>query len=169
MELIIGLFHLFIMIYQIIYPIFFNNYFYDILYILFFYLLLLSYILLEGECIVTLIFKLINDDKYKLGSDIFNLKDVENILPFVNREFIHTIFGIFPIYFSFALYKINNRTKALPNYNFLLFCICYLFYISYLRKFFNEDLFKKYNLEDNIIYFIILATPFLLYSIYIYL
>lgn len=169
MELIIGLFHLFIMIYQITYPIFFNNYFYDILYILYFYLLLLSYILLKGECIVTLLFKFISDDKYKLGSDIFNLKDVENILPFVNREFIHTIFGIFPIYFSFALYKLNSRTKALPNYNFLLFCICYLFYVSYLRKFFNEDLFDKYKLKDNIIYFIILATPFLVYSIYILL
>ena len=167
MELIIGLFHLFIMIYQIFYPIFFNNYFYDIIYILFFYIILLSYILLKGECIVTLIFKLINDDKYKLGSDIFNLNDVENIVPFVNRGFIHSIFGILPIYFSFMLYKINKRTKALPNYNFLLFCMCYLFFILYLRQFFNEELFKKYNLEDNIIYFIILATPFLLYSIYI--
>ena len=167
MELIIGLFHLLIMIYQLFYPILFNNCFYDIIYILFFYIILLSYILLKGECIVTLLFKLIYNNKYEIGSDIFNLNDVENILPFVNRGFIHSIFGILPLYFSFMLYKINSRTKALPNYNFFIFCLCYLFFILYLRHFFNEELFKKYNIEDNIIYFNIIASPFLLYSIYI--
>lgn len=167
MELIIGLFHLLIMIYQLFYPILFNNWFYDIIYILFFYIILLSYILLKGECVVTLLFKLIYNNKYQIGSDIFKLNDVENILPFVTRGFIHSIFGILPLYFSFMLYKINSRTKALPNYNFLIFCLCYLFFILYLRHFFNEELFKKYNIEENIIYFNIIASPFLLYSIYI--
>lgn len=167
MELIIGLFHLLIMIYQLFYPILFNNWFYDIIYILFFYIILLSYILLKGECAVTLLFKLIYNNKYEIGSDIFKFNDVENILPFVNRGFIHLIFGILPLYFSFMLYKINSRTKALPNYNFLIFCLCYLFFILYLRHFFNEELFKKYNIEYNIIYFNIIATPFLLYNIYI--
>jgi hypothetical protein len=169
MKDIISFIHVITIIYQLFYPIIFNNYFYDIVYILFFYVTLLSYILLKGECIISLCYKIITNNKYELGTDIFELNDIQDILPFHNNKFTYAIYSIIPIYYFYELFKLNKRTKALPIYNFYIFIICFVFYISYLRKFFNERLFNKYKVENYIQFFYILSIPFLLYSIYLLL
>jgi len=169
MKYIIAFVHIIVLIYQLFYPIIFNNYFYDIVYILFFYILLLSYILFKGECIISLLHKISTNHKYIAGTNVFELNDIQIILPFFNAKFTYIIFTIISIYFMYMVYKLNNRTKALPNINTYIYFIFYIFYTFYLRKFFNERLFNKYKVENYIQFFYILSIPFLLYSIYLLL
>jgi hypothetical protein len=164
---IIGLIHITCVTYTLFYPIFFNNYFYNIIYILYFYILVLLYFLLKGECIITLIYNLINNKNYKIGSDVFNFPDIKLVCPFIDNKFVIFIFTLIPIYYIYMLYKFVNNTKAIPKYYFYIFVICFLFYMLYLRKFFNESLFNKYKVENYMQFFYILSIPFLLYSIYL--
>jgi len=110
---------------------------------------------------------LFNNNNYKIGSDVFNLPDIHLMLPFFKEQFLQFAFLLGTLYFIYAVYKVNNRTKALPKIYIYIYSLSFIFYTLYLRKFFNEALFNKYKVENYIQFFYILSIPFLLYSIYL--
>ena len=167
MEILISIFHLLIVIYEILYPLLFNNRFYDIIYILFFHMLLLSWILLRGECCISFLYKKLMIKDYIAGTNVFKFNDINRIFPFINESHIYFIFSILPFYYLYFTYVLNKRTNAIYNNQLFLFIFLHIFYIFYLRKFFIETMFNKYNIEKYFILFKLVSIPLLLYNIYV--
>jgi hypothetical protein len=74
-----GVLHILLISFAPFFPLFFPSL--DLLYVLFFLLLYLHWTLLDGECIISLFFKLYENKTYIIGSNPFSLPDVHSIIP----------------------------------------------------------------------------------------
>ena len=102
-----GLFHILLISFAPFFPFFFKGF--DLLYIIFFLLLYLHWTLLDGECIISLFFKLNSDKTYVIGSNPFSLPDVHSIispnlldilLPIMSSIVLVSNFIVFKQYFG---------------------------------------------------------------------
>jgi hypothetical protein len=142
---IIGGFHWLIVGYELLYPFLLKNYTLDIIYILFILLEMLSWLLFNDECIVSFWTKKINNHEYKAGDDSLDLSDMKSVIPsFVSKDLLVGFFAVLSIVHSYLLILVNERSHLLkPKYIYTVVLI-YLFYTLYVRKFYNEELFKRF-------------------------
>ena len=136
---------------------------YDYLYIYYIILLNLSWMIFNGECIISLIFKIKDDKNYKIGSRV-SADDIKELIG--NKLFniyIYLCLIFSSLSYFYVIYR-NNYQEYL--YIFLLFSITYGYiYLTYknqneLLKYKMFKIFKYIFIFISIIY-IILFTNYL--------
>jgi hypothetical protein len=151
-------------IFTLLYPFIIPKNKYDYLYIYYIILLNLSWMIFNGECFISLIFKKIKNKKYEIGSNI-NADDIKNITgsKFYNI-YIRLCLLLNSLSFIYVIYR-NDYPKYL--YMFLLFSITYGFF--YLN-FENQNILLKYKIFKIFKYiFIFISIIFIiLFSNYLY-
>jgi hypothetical protein len=152
--------HICLAAYQVFYPFVPSSRFYDCIYILFWLLTLLSYLLLKGECITSLIYKKMKNPDYELGSDIFTFDDMLQYFPWLSSTVLMNINLVLSLYFGYCIYIVNKRSHLLSNTNIGAFLTVFLSYVVYLRY---RELFDTAMLEPVII----LLSLFLFYASYL--
>jgi len=145
---ITGALHLLLTVVGSSYPFLFKNYTLDILYILFCLSKMLSWLLFKDECIISYLIKKQNNPEYKLGEKPFDLTDIYAITSsFISKETLTSVFSSLIILQSYLFIMVNQRSHILkPKYIYMMIFV-YLFYALYLRKFYNEDLFKRFGID----------------------
>jgi len=157
-----GILHLLIIFYQIFYPIIIqNNVLGDKIYILFHIILVSNWLLFKGECIISYSYKKIYDRNYKMGEKTLDLKDIKDILPFVDEKFILDYFIINTIIASILLIWTAIRNKIVNTINLVIILLSFFYVILRERKFYNKKLYdsieKLYILDlFNTIFIILL-------------
>jgi hypothetical protein len=161
---LVSIVHFILSVFMAIYAFIINKSQYDIYYICITLLILLSWLIYNGECYVTYLFKKTKNPNYIAGSQSIDLDDMN-------------ICGdkICSRYFFFALMIVNicsvglvlHRNKYLSEYTIYLFLLLYLILILILRKFYLSDsTFKYYHLDVFFEYFKIIFGIFILYVFY---
>ena len=103
--------HLLVILFNSLYPICVQNIKYDYIYIIFIYLIYLHWTFLKGECILSYIFKKLNNNNYELSSDFKN--DDFQYLFGDNKHYVTIILYILMIY---NIYIIGNRNNIKLQY-----------------------------------------------------
>jgi len=101
--------HIIICLYFMLYALIINNtkYDYDYIYLMLFYIIFYLTVFLKGECLLSYIFKIIENPNYKLGSDKKN--DDFYYLFGKYRDCVIFIKNIFIVLNIYLLYKRNNN------------------------------------------------------------
>ena len=155
-----GLVHICIAAYQLFYPFVPSSRFYDSIYILFWQFTLISYLLLKGECIMSLFHKKMKNPDYELGSEIFTFDDILQHFPWLSSTVLMNINLAFSLYFGYCIYIVNKRSHLLSGLNIGVFLTIFLAYVIYLR---NRALFDTAMLEPVII----ILSLYLFYTCYL--
>ena len=151
---IIGIFHLFFAIFMSLYGILFKKSFFDYFYIFYTILLLISWTMYNGECLLTYYIKKHLNNNYICGQDSTDLKDMYLLTGSKTLTYIFVFFTIFLNTLSeYIVLKRNNY----PNYIYYGIPISHLIYNLMLRFFIN-------NLYKNKL-FLILKNIFKFYFI----
>ena len=156
-----GIVHLLIIFYQISYPIIIHNSILgDKIYILFHILIVLNWLLLKGECGISYVYKKFKNPNYKMGSGALDLKDIRDVLPFIDINFIKDIFFYQSFIISTLLIWTAIRNKIVNITNLVIILLSFFYVILRERKFYNKKLYdsieKHYILDFFNIIFIIL-------------
>lgn len=157
-----GILHLLIIFYQIFYPIIIqNSVLGDKIYILFHIILVSNWLLFKGECIISYLYKKKYDPNYTMGEKTLDLKDIKDILPFVDEKFILDYFIINTIIASILLIWTAIRNKIVNTTNLIIILLSFFYVILRERKFYNKKLYnsieKLYILDlVNMIFIILL-------------
>jgi len=155
----IGIFHFLHSPLLIIFPFIINTFFFDVMYIIYFFVILFLYTFINGECPISYICKWMNDRNYIAGENINYYPEMEYILQ--NQKNIDYYFGIMTTIYILTLFYVISRICMFSF--FLLFTfIILLLYFLFVRKFLSMDenyftIFQeitKYILFINICFFI---------------
>jgi len=134
-----------------------KNTLYDFIYIILFFMLLYSYIILKGECFISYAIKKYEDPTYEMGSNLSVLKDYSYIFKNTRIAYYVIFYLIISLFItSFIVLKRYNFIKIHYIYLFSVLLFIYFF----LLKIKIHSLFKVYF---NIIFMIYIT--FLLYKI----
>ena len=156
---IIGYLHLILALIKNTYAFIFPSIlFLDVIYLILFALVPLSWIFLKRECFISYFIKKYENNDYKLGTNPFDHKDVSNLFP--NKTSYVLFQNISTFIYICSLIIVNNRAKIIPNNIFYTTIILLLFYI------YDMDLFKSYYTKLFSPYFQIILGTFLFYIIY---
>jgi hypothetical protein len=155
-----GLVHICLAAYQLFYPFVPSSRFYDSIYVLFWLGTLLSYLLLKGECITSLVYKKMKNPDYEVGSDIFTFDDMQQYFPWLSSTVLMNINLVLSLYFGYCIYIVNKRSHLLSGRNIGAFLTIFLAYIVYLR---NRTQFDTAILEPVIA----LLSLYLFYASYL--
>jgi hypothetical protein len=177
MEKILGFVHLIYTLYIIIHPLLsyylyplYNLKFLDLSYIIILHIVFISYLLLNGECLISVLCKLYNDPNYKLGSSVIDYNDLVSLFGLQNHSLIKLLNDFLTtlliLVICYCIYLLKYRYFLLNNFQIFAFVISYIIVVLFSRKFFNEKFFKKYNLNKYYYVFGIVLIPALLYNIY---
>ena len=109
---------------------------YDNIYILFIYLKLFHWTLLNGECIISYLYKKYIADK----NEIYN-NEFEDSFKY-NKNIIHIFIILITILTIINIYNVFNRN----NYSYILMILFIILYITYIYKVY---LFKNYHNNKN--------------------
>ena len=134
-----------------------KNTLYDFIYIILFFILICSYIILKGECFISFAIKKYEDPNYIVGSNLSVLRDYSYI--FKNTTFAsYVIFYIIITLFisSFIVLKRYNFINI--RYIYLFTFLLFIYFISLKMK--TQSLINFYF---NIIFMIYIT--FLLYRV----
>jgi hypothetical protein len=143
---IVGLIHWLHVFFLLLYPLFFKNYIIDIIYLIDMIATILGWFLFNGECWVSYYFKKYQDKNYKIGDDVFEHSDMQLVIP-IDKKYLSNIFIIIMIFNIILLNYVNMRSNILNvNIGYIISFI-YIYYISYIRKFYNIELYNRLNIE----------------------
>lgn len=156
---IIGLFHLIHSPLLILYPFIVQNFTTDIFYIIYFFLIMLIYTFIGGECPISYVCKLMMDNKYIAGSKITYYPEMENILP--NKLIIEYYFGTMTILYLLSLCYVIFRTNTFC-YLFIIVFAVLLNYFLLVRNYFPIQKKYFYLYQEITKYILILTICFLL-------
>ena len=99
--------HMIICLYFMLYALIINNTKYDYVYLMLIYIIFFLQVLLKGECLLSYIFKTIENNNYKLGSD--NKNDDFYYLFGKYRDYVLFFKNILILLTIYLLYKRNNN------------------------------------------------------------
>lgn len=121
-----------------------NNHVADIIFMYYFTGLYLSWIYLDGECLVTLIFKKMNDQTYKIGESAHKMDDIFSIIN--ESAYTYILLPILMFLYGFATYMIFSRhPNLLPmGFVYVLFAVQIAYTIS-LRQ---EESYAKQGIKE---------------------
>ena len=159
-----GIFHLLVIFYQMLYPIIIqNNVLGDKIYILFHIILVSNWLLFKGECIISYLYKKKNNPNYTMGSDAVDLKDIRDVLPFINVNFIKDIFFYQSFIISTLLIWTAIRKKIVNITNLVIILLSFFYVILRERKFYNKKLYDSFEKHYILDFFNIIIIILLLY------
>lgn len=163
---ILPYFHIFLVLFYL-YPLLFpKNIFWDKTYVIVLSVVVLNWIILEGECTLSYIWKISKDKNYKMGSETIDITDIKTVLPFFDEKFVTGFFGIYMTFIFLLFGYTANRSKILSFKIYSLFIISGIYVLLRERKFFNEKIhksLKKYYIIDGLN---IISILIILFSIY---
>jgi len=134
-----------------------KNSLYDFIYIVLFFILLYSYIILKGECFISYAIKKYEDPNYEMGSNLSVLNDYSYIFKNTRIAYYVIFYLIITLFISsFIVLKRYNFINI--RYIYLFSSLLFIYFI--LLKIKIHSLFKVYF---NIIFMIYIT--FLLYKI----
>jgi hypothetical protein len=146
--------HLLIMLPIYFFVFYTKNNKYDYFYLILLYFILLQWTILNNECIVSYVYKKINNNDYVAGSEFIN--DDLYIIYGEYRNYIH-IFDILLIYNIYMVFKrnnIKNNIIFIYIYIYLFYKLCFYYCIN------NKLIYKIIIIKIQIIMF--------LFALYIY-
>jgi hypothetical protein len=146
MNLIIGIIHWLFIFYDFFYPILIKNYLFDKIYVIIFILKNISWLVFDNECIISLFVKQQIDKNYKPGDNVFDLDDMRLISPMLTTIFVNYL----PIVFILTItlfYIVSRRSNILDNNSLMVVLFIHIFFVLYVRKFYNEKLYNKLNID----------------------
>jgi len=163
-----GIMHWLFVIYEFSYPFVFKNYLFDNIYVLIIVAKIISWIALKDECIISLLIKQQINKNYKAGDDAFSLDDMVTVSPFLTNILLmlYPVLAIFQLYLFFI---VSRRNNLLDKNSLTAFITIFIIYMLYTRKFYNESLYKKLQIDAYASYFKFLFVIILLYILYILL
>jgi len=126
-----GILHLIHSPLLVIFPFMIQTYSTDILYIIYFFVIMFLYTFLDGECPISYICKVRLDKKYIAGSNITYYPEMESILP---SKMIDYYFGTTTILYLISLFFVMFRTNTF-SYVFVFIFLLLLIYFLIVRKF----------------------------------
>lgn len=160
-----GIVHLFIVFYQILYPIIIqNSVLGDKIYILFHILIVLNWLLLKGECSISYIYKKFKNPNYKMGYKSFDLKDITDVIPFIDEKFILDNFIFNTIITSGLIIWTALRNNVVNIKFFTIIILSWFYVILRERKFYNK---KIYDLIEKLYILDLFNTIFIILLLYI--
>ena len=169
---IIGIFHIFIVLFQFLFPLikFKDQVWNDKLYLIVIIIILLNWLFLKGECVISLLYKKMINNNYKPGSDVMSLDDIKLLLPFASNEFVVFFLGLGSIFIIVPnMWMVNNRSKLIAKNLMMLLTLVYLLFLFKTRKYFYEELYIFLEKNYVNIGLDILSILFLFYILYIIL
>jgi hypothetical protein len=116
--------HIIILLYLVLYALIIKNTKYDYIYIIFLYCIIIHWLFLKGECILSYLFQKIKNNNYSLGTDFKN--DDYYYLFGKYRNNILLIKNILVTLNIYILYKRNDSYKSIIIIMIILYiCVKY--------------------------------------------
>jgi len=162
---LVGLLHWLFIGYELLYPLLVKNYLFDVVYIFIFVSKIISWILCNDECFLALIAKQQMNKHYKAGDDVYDLSDMSDVSPELTKMFIF-LFPLLVLVYSYLVYFVIMRNKLLDNNLFFALVFIYIFYLLYVRKFYNERLFETLHIKTYFVYVKAIFVVVLSYILY---
>ena len=157
--LLLGLFHLFHCPMLIFIPFWINDsYRVDIIYILYFFLIMFIYTFLNGECPISYISKKILEPHYIAGTDITSYIEMKYIIS--NDMIIQYYFGLTTILYLLTLGFVIYRANIMCFILSIPFFIIGIYFLL-IRKIINTTK-KRFLLFQEITKYVILLTMYIL-------
>jgi hypothetical protein len=152
---LVGLFHTIHSSFLILFPIFFNSIFLDIIYINYFFAIIFSYTFIRGECPISYACKKMLDENYIAGQNLTHYPEMLEI--FVNdKEVQKYLFITTYLYLCSLLYVIDRSNITL---NTLLFSFSIIFiYFLFTRIFHLNKNTKVFTFVQEVTKVISLLT-----------
>ena len=166
MDYLIGGFHWLTIAYNYLYPLLFKNRVFDIIYILVIAFIILGWILLKGECAMSLFFKQQQNPNYKMGDNVFDLSDMQKVLP-IGEKLLINIIAVMTFVHIYLIYIVNTRSNILDTRLIYVLFFMYIYTILDLRKFYNPRFYHQYNISNyswylNKLFILLLFAVFVL-------
>ena len=166
MDYLIGAFHWLIIAYNYLYPVFFKNRKFDIIYILVITFIILGWILFKGECAMSLFLKQQQNPNYKMGDNVFDLSDMQKVLP-IDEKLLINIITVMIFVHIYLIYIVNIRSHLLDIRLIYLLFFIYIYTILDLRKFYNPRFYDQFNISNyswylNKVFILVLFAVFVL-------
>jgi hypothetical protein len=149
--------HVLLLLFLALYALIIKNTKYDYIYLTFIYIILLHWILLNGECIISYFFKKIKNNNYSLGD---NFRNDDFYYLFGKNK--NNILMIYNIMLLLNIYIVCNRNN-INNYFIYIFIMLYIYYVIYFSYLTGNHINKKF-IFIYYIYNIIL----ILFGLYMY-
>jgi hypothetical protein len=149
--------HMALGVFLTFYGIVFSKSWFDYVYLIFMYLMVVHWTFLNGECIVSYHFKRLNDPAYIMGEDVN-----ENEIDVVFKDYPYTVkIAMFlkNLIWTITLYLVLKRCKFSKN---MTFVFTFLFFIYHMTRTFTTDHCKN---EPFLIFQEIIKYAILLYGI----
>ncbi len=145
---IIGVIHFIHSPLLILFPFVVKNFILDIFYVIYFFIIMFLYTFIDGECPISYICKLINDNKYISGTDITYYPEMECIL--TNKIYINYYFGIMTFLYILTLFFVIFRANIFSYFltsTFLILLIYFLLIRNVLsiKKRINFIIFQEFT------------------------
>jgi len=167
MTLLVGLVHWLFIGYELLYPLLVKNYFFDVVYIFIFVSKIISWLLCNDECFLSLIMKQQMNKNYKAGDDVYDLSDMTDVSPELTRLFIF-LFPLLALVYSYLVYIVSKRSTLLDTKLIFALIFMHLFYLLYVRKFYNERLFETLHIKKYFVYvkaIFVIVLSYILYTL----
>ena len=129
---IIGLFHLIHSPVLILLPFYIKNSLFDMIYINYFFLIMISYTFLNGECPISYTSKLMLNNNYIAGENICYYPEMLTVLP--NNKCISYYFGAMTGLYMFSLFYVIYRSNILLCIYLLIPFFTLLIYFLFIHN-----------------------------------
>ena len=90
-----------------------KKFFWDKIYLLVMLFVVFNWMILDGECLSSYIWKISKDKNYKMGSNVLDLKDVKYMFPSIKESTLSNGFFIFMVFIFILFADTANRSKIL--------------------------------------------------------
>jgi hypothetical protein len=161
---VVGIGHLFFSILISIYAFVFRKNWFDKYYIIYNYLVYISWTFFDGECPLTYLIKKIEDPNYIAGSESTDLADMN--LHFDKKSF-RAFLDIFVVLNILSIFLVNRRNGYIPVTLNIILVITYFLYALFLRKFMDKEFYYREGLDKAFYWFQIAMRIFVTYLLLI--
>jgi hypothetical protein len=117
---------------------------FDKFYLIYNYLVFISWTFFDGECYVTYVIKKMEDPNYVAGSESTDLTDMNSQF---DKKSFRAFLDIFVVLNILSIFLVNRRNGYLPMSLNILLVITYFIYALFLRKFMDKTLYYRYGLH----------------------
>jgi len=154
--------------------------FVDQLYAIIIVLALLSWLILKGECCISLVDKLIRDNNYVIGSNKFLLSDLDSVGDLFRGTYEYSSVNKIPenkadnfidiiihSCVTFNLWLVQQRSHVLPTWAFWTLIFMFLSYLIYLRTYYRYYHHTEYRVDwfdDDHLFMILLQDAYIVMS-----
>jgi len=159
-----GAFHIIFLLFVSSYGLIFNKSWVDDIFILYFVLLVLSWTLLKGECIISYIYNLYKNPNYTAGEDL----NAGDILEFFGNKTIYLIFSVFIGILTVISNIILLLRNGYPTYIVYSSALLFLLYNAMLKTVQSPSSSSVFFIVNEFVkYSFLLILLFVIHKIYI--